>query len=92
MMLHGYQHGGVQTITMPGGRVLSLFRKDERGRGEEVAAASSQHQRYAIVVSRVISVRSEWGEEQWNNIANVCPAIHPIHWVHIPGFFGDYFS
>jgi hypothetical protein len=35
------------------------------------------------------SVWGEWGEEQWNNIANDCPALHPIHWVHVPGFFGD---
>jgi hypothetical protein len=41
MMLHGYQHVGKQTITMPGGHALSLAGKEERGRGEEVAAASS---------------------------------------------------
>jgi hypothetical protein len=41
MMLHGYQHAGEQVITMPEGQVLSLARKEERGRGEEVAAASS---------------------------------------------------
>jgi hypothetical protein len=41
MMLHGYRHAGVQTITMPEGCSLSLAGKEERGRGEEVAAASS---------------------------------------------------
>ena len=41
MMLHGYGHAGEQTITMPEWRALSLDGKEERGRGEEVAAASS---------------------------------------------------
>jgi hypothetical protein len=39
MMLHGYRHAGVQTITMPGGCALSLAVKEERGRREEVAEA-----------------------------------------------------
>jgi hypothetical protein len=41
MMLHGYWLAGVQTITMPGGACTFTAGKEERGRGEVVAAASS---------------------------------------------------
>jgi hypothetical protein len=93
MMLHGHQHAGEQTITMPEGQALSLAGKEERGRGEESAAASSTapalRNGSVQVKNMSTSVRSEGGEEQWNIIANVCPALHPIHWAHVPGFFGD---